>query len=72
MNVKKSAFDSAKPRIYLFLSVLFIASYTGHAQGQVQAWDNQLTVEQNIVKNALAFQTNDTFPFLDEIAETKS
>jgi hypothetical protein len=31
-----------------------------------------LTVEQNIVKNALAFQTNDTFPFLDEIAETKS
>jgi erythromycin esterase len=54
----------------LFFAIL-VSSCCGNNPKSVVPWNNDLTVEQNIAKNAVGFQTNDEFPFLDKIAKTR-
>jgi len=56
----------------LFFLIIAITSRNNQKTGKISEWDDKFSVEQNIAKNAVPFQTNDEFPFLDEIAKTKS
>ena len=39
---------------------------------QIVEWDNNLTIEQNIARNTISFQSNEDFSFLNEISKQRS
>lgn len=59
--------------IFLSLFLLLIACNLSQKEDKaVASWDDKLTTEQNIAKNAIPLQTDKEFPFLDPIAKTRS
>jgi len=58
----------------LLLSVFTFVScnISQNSEEQDQHWDNKLSAEENIASHALAFQSDSVFPFLDELAKTRS
>jgi hypothetical protein len=66
-----------KPCLFLVLIICGqLSGYSVFAQGnasvrQSPEWDKNLTIEQNIATQAVAFATHNEFSFLDEIAKTR-
>ena len=60
--------------LVLVLSVFTFVScnISQNSEEQDQHWDNKLSAEENIASHALAFQSDSVFPFLDELAKTRS
>ncbi len=59
---------------FLFLVLLstLVSCSSVQKEKATSSWNDNLSTEQNIAKNALPFQTDNKFPFLDEIAKTKT
>jgi hypothetical protein len=56
---------------YLMLTI-FVFCACSHQNQQIYLWDNNLSPEQNIVKNAIILGNNDDFSFLDKIVCNRS
>ena len=55
---------------FVLVSVLLGACTSPHEE--VSPWDETLSVEQNIAKNAIALENNEDFSFLDDIVRNRS
>jgi erythromycin esterase len=59
--------------IILLFPLLFLpGSCRNREVAEIPEYIDSLTLEQNIAGKAITFQTNGSFPFLDEVARTKS
>ncbi|MDR1098765.1 MAG: erythromycin esterase family protein [Tannerella sp.] len=59
--------------VALFFLLPFLPASCGNREvAEIPEYIDSLTLEQNIARNAITFRTNDSFPFLDEVARTKS
>lgn len=63
--------------VYSFVGFVFLCSYSVDCQERNKGtaepkWVPILTVEQNVANYATPFKTNKEFPFLDELAKSKS
>lgn len=58
--------------LFLVLLAIFSSCDSTNEKKTISSWNDNLTVEQNIANNAIMFQTDNEFPFLDEIANTKT
>jgi len=57
---------------YLFALASIILSSCSSSNKPIVPWNDDLSTEQNIAKNAIALETNDDFSFLDNIVSSRS
>lgn len=62
-------------QLYVFSLLIFIfasCNISKNSEEKNVKWDANLTVEENVANQVVAFQSDSLFPFLDDLAKTRS
>lgn len=62
-------------QLYVFSLLIFIfasCNISKNSEEKNVKWDANLTVEENAANQVVAFQSDSLFPFLDDLAKTRS